>query len=151
MNIEQILVPVDYSECSARALTLAAELAAKAGATVDVIHAWDRPLYISESVVVSQPSGESRSLIDMIREGAEAEMTTFLAGVKLPSSVKLTHRMLSGNPAAKILEELRRGQHQLVVLGTHGRTGLTHALLGSVAEKVVRLSPVPVLTVPRSA
>ena len=82
MKIQQILVPVDYSEGAARALALAGDIAAQAGATLDVVHAWDRPLYVAESVLVSQPSGGSRSLIDMIRENAEAEMTTFLANVK---------------------------------------------------------------------
>jgi nucleotide-binding universal stress UspA family protein len=56
--------------------------------------------------------------------------------------------LLSGNPAATILAELDAAHHDLLVVGTHGRTGLRHLLLGSVAEKLVRLSPVPVLTVP---
>jgi nucleotide-binding universal stress UspA family protein len=56
-------------------------------------------------------------------------------------------RIVLGNPAAVIVEQAGSGGYDLVVLGTHGRSGLSHALVGSVAEKVVRLSPVPVLTV----
>jgi nucleotide-binding universal stress UspA family protein len=147
MGISQILVPVDYSDCSRAALAFASVIAEKVGASLDVVHVWDRPTYVSESTRV-QHEGESRSLIDMIRDNAEAEMSDFLATTPFPATIRLSHRVLSGNPAARVLEELRRGQHQLLVVGTHGRTGLRHLLLGSVAEKLVRLAPVPVLTVP---
>jgi nucleotide-binding universal stress UspA family protein len=62
--------------------------------------------------------------------------------------VKVSHRLCSGDPAGTVLAELKTGAFDLIVLGTHGRTGLMHMLLGSVAEKLVRLSPVPVLAVP---
>ena len=147
MAISQILVPVDYSECSGAALAFAAEVAKTMGAALDVVHVWDRPTYISESIKVHH-EGEPRSLIDMIRENAESDMNDFIAKVPLPAGVKLSHRVISGNPAGRVLEELRLGHHDLVVVGTHGRTGVRHLLLGSVAERLVRLSPVPVLTVP---
>ncbi|HEX7451251.1 MAG TPA: universal stress protein, partial [Polyangiaceae bacterium] len=66
----------------------------------------------------------------------------------LPSGVPSTSRLLSGDPASSLVAELKKGEHELVVLSTHGRTGVAHLLLGSIAEKLVRLSPVPVLTVP---
>ena len=150
MAIQKILVPVDYSECSAAALAYAADLAEKLDASLDVVHVWDRPLYVPETVKVGH-AGEARSLVDLIRENAEAEMRSFTARTKLPPSRELTTRLLSGNPATTILKELRAGHHELLVMGTHGRTGIQHALLGSVAEKLVRLSPVPVLTVPTNA
>jgi nucleotide-binding universal stress UspA family protein len=74
-----------------------------------------------------------------------------LATLELGPDVKLTHALLSGDPTAKLVEALKDGGYDLVVLGTHGRTGLMHLLMGSVAEKLVRLSPVPVLTVPPKA
>jgi nucleotide-binding universal stress UspA family protein len=147
MTIARILVPVDYSEGSGAALAYAAGIAKSLNASLDVVHVWDRPSYIAESVQV-QHAGESRSLLEMVRENAETDMADFLAKAKLAPGVAVTHRILSGNPAGRVLEELRQGQHQLLVVGTHGRTGLRHLLLGSVAEKLVRLSPVPVLTVP---
>lgn len=147
MSISQLLVPVDYSDCSRAALVFAVGIAEKIGASIDVVHVWDRPTYVSESIRV-QHEGESRSLIDMIRENAETDMNDFLAKTAPTTKVPLSHRVISGNPAARVLEELRRGQYQLLVVGTHGRAGLRHLLLGSVAEKLVRLSPVPVLTVP---
>jgi nucleotide-binding universal stress UspA family protein len=148
MSIKNVLVPVDYSECSRAALTGAVAFAQAFGASIDVVHVWDRPQYVPDTVVVHGAGGGTRSLIDMIRENAELEMETFLGEVKVPANVPLTHRLLSGEPTSTLLRELKERPYDLVVVGTHGRTGLTHLLLGSVAEKLVRLSPVPVLTVP---
>ncbi len=150
MNIRSILVPVDYSDCSAKALALAAELAPTLGAAIDVVHVWERPAYVSDDTKVGH-GDSARSLVDMICENAQSEMDTFTANVKLPPATKLTKRLLAGNPASTLLKELGEGKHDLVVIGTHGRTGLSHLLLGSVAEKLVRLSPAPVLTVPHHA
>jgi nucleotide-binding universal stress UspA family protein len=75
-------------------------------------------------------------------------MAEFLAEITLPAGVPSTNRLVSGEPASALLTELKKGEHDLVVLSTHGRTGIAHLLLGSIAEKLVRLSPVPVLTVP---
>ena len=147
MNIQAILVPVDYSACSAAAVRFAVELASKLGAELDIVHVWDRPAYVSDSLKVGHGEG-ARSLVELIRENAEAEMAQFLAKLGLPATLKLSTRLLSGNPAATVLKTLQERKHQLLVVGTHGRTGLRHMLLGSVAEKLVRLSPVPVLTVP---
>jgi universal stress protein A len=147
MTIQSILVPVDYSACSGAALRFALELARKLGAELDVVHVWDRPTYVSEDIKIGH-GDTARSLIDMIRENAQAEMAQFMEKVAVPSTVKLSTRLLSGNPAAIVLAALHEGKHQLLVVGTHGRTGLRHMLLGSVAEKLVRHSPVPVLTVP---
>jgi universal stress protein A len=148
MTIHKILVPVDYSECSRAALELALEMARTDGAELDIVHVWDRPAYVNEAVMVRHEGGKPRSLIEMIHENAEHDMAEFLSRVQIPAGVRHQKRLLSGNPAATILKELERGAHELLVIGTHGRTGLPHILLGSVAEKMVRLSPVPVLTVP---
>jgi nucleotide-binding universal stress UspA family protein len=86
-----------------------------------------------------------------VRENAEREMSAFLGAHRdrlAPGEGLPVHRLLSGKPASTLLGELEQGKHDLVVLGTRGRTGFKHLLLGSVAEKLVRFSPVPVLTVP---
>jgi nucleotide-binding universal stress UspA family protein len=147
MKISRILVPVDYSECSQAALGAAGFMAAAFGAAIDVIHVWDRPSYVSDELKV-RSEGQVRTLLDMIRENADTEMASFLSKVALPPGVAVSHRLVSGNPSATVLHELAEGRHQLLVVGTHGRTGLRHLMLGSVAETLVRLSPVPVLTVP---
>jgi nucleotide-binding universal stress UspA family protein len=150
-GIRKILVPVDYSEQSARALEYAAYLAAQLGATVDVVHVWDRPTYVSEGVMVSRPGQGPQSLVDMIRENAEQEMAEFLDGIQLPEGVTLTHHLISGEPASAGLKAIGQGEHDLVVVGTHGRTGVRHMLLGSVTEKLIRMAAVPVVTVPPHA
>ncbi|HSU40783.1 MAG TPA: universal stress protein [Polyangiaceae bacterium] len=142
-----ILVPVDYSEHSKASVRYAAELAKNVGATLHVVHVWDRPTYASDAVLVRRPGEEHCSLAELIQRNAENDMKDFLATLEL-GDVKLTHELLSGDPTAKLVEQLKGGGYDLVVLGTHGRTGLMHLLMGSVAEKLVRLSPVPVLTVP---
>jgi nucleotide-binding universal stress UspA family protein len=144
MAFKRILVPVDYSEPSRKALELALSLD---GAELNVIHAWDRPAYVSEEMV-SYKDGSRRSIGDLIRENAEREMTEFLASVKAPGGRQLAHHLVSGEPASAILLEASKGGYDLLVVGTHGRTGVTRLLLGSVTEKLIRLSPVPVLTVP---
>jgi nucleotide-binding universal stress UspA family protein len=144
----RILVPVDYSEYSRTSVRAAAELAKQLGASVDLVHVWDRPTYVSEGVMVRQPGEEHRSLSDLIRENAEREMSEFLATLELPEGVTVTHRMCSGEPAQKLVEEAKTGGYDLIVVGTHGRAGVLHLLLGSTAERLIRLSPVPVLVVP---
>jgi len=144
----RILVPVDYSEHSRASVRIAAELAAPLGASVDIIHVWDRPTYVSDGVMVRRPGEEHRSLSDLIRENAENDMNEFLAKLELPAGVVVKHRMCSGEPAQKLVEEARTGGYDLIVVGTHGRAGVLHLLLGSTAERLIRLSPVPVLVVP---
>ena len=148
MKVERILVPVDYSTCSRAALRTAVELAQKFNAALDVVHVWDRPSYVTDVVMTTTEPVSGKSLIRMIQENAQRDLDEFLQTSELPSGTSVAGRLLSGDPASALLHELRGRAHDLVVVGTHGRTGLSHVLLGSVAEKLVRLSPVPVLTVP---
>jgi nucleotide-binding universal stress UspA family protein len=143
-----ILVPVDYSESSRASVRFAATLALGLDASIDVVHVWDRPTYVSDAVMVKRPGQEHCSLADLIRENAERDMEEFLKTIELPAGLKLGHRLCSGETVSTLIAEVKKGDHDLLVVGTHGRTGLAHMLLGSVTEKLIRLSPVPVLTVP---
>jgi len=145
---KRILVPVDYSDCSRAAVRAATEIAQKFGSSIDIVHVWDRPTYVSDVLLVGNQGQSQKSLVDLIRENAEKDMADFLASLEIPSGLDVSHRLISGEPAATIVQELGRGEHDLVIVSTHGRTGLAHLLLGSVTEKLVRLSPIPVLTVP---
>ncbi len=151
MPYQRIMVPVDYSDHCKTALTAAVDVARRFGATIDLVHVWDRPSYVSEAIMVGQPGDRQRSLLELIRENAEKDMVEFIATLSLPPDVQVTHQLLSGDPATTLAKELAKGGHDLVVIGTHGRTGIVHLLLGSVTEKLVRTSPVPVLTVPPPA
>lgn len=140
----RILVPVDFSEPSRAAVELAARLACR-GAAVDVLHVWETPREAGgDALVVHLPSGERSSVADYIHDGAKREMHAFLAGLSDLGHVELRRALKGGDPAAAIVEAAR--DYDLVVMGTHGRRGLPHVLLGSVAEKVVRRSPCPVWT-----
>jgi nucleotide-binding universal stress UspA family protein len=150
MAIRRILVPIDYSENSKAALAYGAELALSFGAALDIVHVWDRPTYVSDAVMVQRPGEAHKPIGELIRENAQKDMDEFMATVTLPSGVPTQSRLLSGEPASTLVAELKKGEHDLVVLSTHGRTGIAHLLLGSIAEKLVRMSPVPVLTVPLS-
>jgi nucleotide-binding universal stress UspA family protein len=149
---KRVLVPVDYSSYSRSALEYAGFLAKALGAELDVVHVWDRPSYVSEDVAIQDRAGRRLSLTDMIRENAEHEMVDFLKVAPFAAAAAESelpkHRLLSGEPVSTLLAEVEKGSHDLVVVGTQGRTGLKHLLLGSVAERLVRLSPVPVVTVP---
>lgn len=148
MNIKRILVAVDYSPCSRVALRLAAELGQRFGASLDVVHVWDRPSYVSDVVLTRTDPLSPKSLIILIEENARRDLEEFLTSAEVPAGTALISRLVSGDPASALLHELKLGDYDLAVIGTHGRTGLSHILLGSVAEKLVRLSPVPILTVP---
>jgi nucleotide-binding universal stress UspA family protein len=147
MAFKRILVAADYSPNSRAALEYAAVLAQETGSTVTIVHVWDRPAYVSEAVTVGQGEHE-RSLGDLIRENAEREMQEFLASARLPPGLQHEQRLLSGDPAAALLKHAEAEKYDLIVTGTQGRSGFAHLLLGSVAEKIVRHSPIPVLTVP---
>jgi nucleotide-binding universal stress UspA family protein len=144
----RIMVPVDYSDNARASLKYAAELALAVGASLDVVHVWDRPTYVSDAVMVKRPGQEHSSLVELIQENAERDMKDFLASVQFPPGLNVGHRLCSGDTVSTLIAEVKKGEHDLLVVGTHGRTGLAHMLLGSVTEKLIRLSPVPVLTVP---
>ncbi|HYQ18079.1 MAG TPA: universal stress protein [Polyangiaceae bacterium] len=145
MAFRSILVPVDYSTASRRALELALTLDAEAKVTV--IHAWDKPPYVGDGVI-THADGSRRSLSELIRENAEREMTEFLAQVAVPPGKSYEHHLVSGDPVVAILAEANKASFDVLVVGTNGRTGMSKLLLGSVTEKLIRLSPIPVLTVP---
>lgn len=147
MAFKRILVPVDYSENSRASLEYAARLAQEAGAALCIVHVWDRPTYVTDALLVGHGPNQ-RPLGDLIRENAERDMKEFLETATVPEGVLWEERLLSGDPASALVKHLEAEPYDLVVVGTHGRSGFAHLLLGSVAERLVRHSPVPVLTVP---
>jgi nucleotide-binding universal stress UspA family protein len=144
LPLRLILHPTDFSPHSEAAAKLAFALARDYGARVLALH-------VVEPIVVGGAEG-----IAIPDSGAyEAEMRARLAEVR-PSrtEVLVEHRLLLGSVAEEILRVAKESQCGVIVLGTHGRTGLGRLLLGSVAEQVVRKAPCPVLTVkapPRAA
>jgi nucleotide-binding universal stress UspA family protein len=144
---QRVLVPVDFSECSFAALREAAQLTRRTGGQIDVLHVWQLPAFVPPESVVGSVGAAGEPLVDLMQTSAETSMRELVGrahgeGIELGAA-----RVVLGNPGKIIVDEANSGRYDLVALGTHGRGGLSHALMGSVAEKVVRLSPVPVLTV----
>ncbi len=143
---QHILAATDLSEASEPALRHASALAEALGTRITLLHVYD-PTPLVPPVALPPPRAVEERLAEEMRERI-AKSLHALRGRLFPPVVRVeevVHRAPS--PAAAIVEEARRRDVDLVVLGTHGRTGLTHVLVGSVAERVVRHSPVPVLTV----
>ena len=142
----RILVPVDFSSCSRAALDVAVTLADQLGATIDVLHAWTAPAYVSPQVAVQiSTEGQAQTLEQIAREEAQREMSEFLGSLPQPASGEIRMRIEYGFEAEVIIHAAN--DYDLVVMGTHGRKGLAHLFMGSVAERVVRQSLTPVLTV----
>ncbi|HSB19224.1 MAG TPA: universal stress protein [Anaeromyxobacteraceae bacterium] len=141
MAFRHILVATDFSEASGPALRLAVEMAREGGCDLTVQHTCEVPFYAYTELAMSPVD-----LLEPVVEVARRKLADVVAGVhgRCPGA----HAVLKvGVPWEQILAAAREAGADLLVVGTHGRHGVTHALLGSVAEKVVRLSPVPVLTV----
>lgn len=134
---EDILLPFDGTERAAEVLHHAGELAHWADATIHV-------LFVADTTRDSVTVVEGQTVDALVREGEEivdeAVETLRTLGVDHKSDV------VQGNPAPTIVEYAERYDHDLIVMPTHGREGISRYLIGSVSEKVVRLSPVPVLT-----
>jgi universal stress protein A len=145
-KMNRILVPVDFSACSRGALEYSANLAQQFGATLHVLHVWEPPRYIIPEVLVQVPGEPSQTLADFARSEAGKEMEKFLIDLQ-SDAFEVKGRLESGDPTDTILRLAADDDYHLIVMGTHGRTGLSHLFLGSVAEKVVRRAACPVLTI----
>src|SRR5690606_35700405 len=141
--IHKILVPTDFSAHSAEATAWAADLARRYDASLTLIHVYQpASMALPEGYVLMSPHG----LADLL---SELDTALDRARKDLERDERITPEtmLLQGVPFAEIVGFARDGGYDLIVMGTHGRTGLKHALMGSVAEKVVRKAPCPVLTV----
>ncbi|TMQ07606.1 MAG: universal stress protein [Deltaproteobacteria bacterium] len=144
MAFQRILCPVDFSPGSQQAMRIAAELANEHDAELALLHAWYLPP-VAFSGEYMYPADVVQQLSDEAQRGIEAAVAEARAlGVR-----RVTSQLLSGVPWQQIVDAARRDPAVgLIVIGTHGRSGLARVLLGSVAEMVVRHAPCPVMTVP---
>ena len=136
--VRRILVPVDFSSCSADALRFAHSLASVLGATIEVVHVMDPSGTLLDPVADRPSGGDPVSARGLLRD--------FVAAVN-SGSVPMTECIEHGDPYDRIVSLATDEDFDLIVIVTHGRTGRLQALIGSVAESVVRTSPTPVLTV----
>lgn len=139
----KILLPCDFSQCSAEAARRAMELAERLGGSVTLLHTYLEPVYPTIE-------GSALMLDRLTIEQSVRDMTAALEEVRakhLRPKVPIDVRVLEGTPAEVICRLAAAESYDLIIMGTHGRTGLGHLFLGSVAERVVRTAPCPVLTV----
>jgi nucleotide-binding universal stress UspA family protein len=143
MIIANILVPTDFGDVAARALDTAISLARAFDAKITLFHAYALPLSYGYGDLLVWP-------IEGLEQAARRRLDAAVAAAKARYP-RVEGVLDVGVAWERALEAVRARQADLVVMGTHGRQGLERVLLGSVAEKLVRLSPVPVVAVPAAA
>ena len=142
--VNTILCPVDFSAASEEAARYAVQLAGSLGASrLAFLHVFQRP--IGPAIEVASTFIDAQAEV-AIKEHLRRELEG-LAKRHSAHGVEVEASLLEGIPYATIVEQAEAIEADLLVMATHGRTGLSHLLLGSVAEKVVRTSTVPVCTV----
>jgi nucleotide-binding universal stress UspA family protein len=141
---KRILVPVDFSAPSDAALDYARDVAARFGASLHLVHVAEDPYRALYSAEVFVP--EMENLRDEILEDATGRLRDRLREWDF-DAVPVTVEAIIGTPAGSIVEYAAGHDIDLIVMGTHGRGGMSHLLMGSVAERVVRTAGCPVLTV----
>ena len=147
VSIRRILFPTDFSESAEHAWLFALQFAQEFSAEVHVLHVVAPPPRLTEAYSLNiDPekfaaalTAEAQTSLDRVTEGSKACNLAFQSEVRI------------GVDFHEIIDYARKHQIDLIVMATHGRTGLAHALVGSVAEKVVRKASCPVLTVKHPA
>src|SRR5262245_10843824 len=137
--IKTILHPTDFSPRSQAAFEMACSLARERQARLVLLHVVEVPLTVPSGVMTAPPAP--------LPETEKDAAWTKIKAMKAPdSSIALDQRVVMGDVGTSILDIAKEVRADLIVLGTHGRTGLSRLLMGSVAEKVVRNAACPVLT-----
>jgi len=141
---KRICCPIDFSDASRAAMEIAADLARRFGAELVLLHAYPIPGYtFPDGSVVASPK-----MMQELADQAQRHLEEWRAEAeRLSGNPRVLAEKAIGEPAAEIVSFARGRGVDLLVLGTHGRTGLEHALMGSIAERVVRRAHCPVLTV----
>lgn len=140
---KRICCPIDFSDASRAAMEVAADLARRMGAELWLLHAYPVPGYtFPDGSVVASPK-----MLQDLAEAAQRHLDEWRQSAERLGAPRVETAKEAGEPASEIVAFARARGMDLLVLGTHGRTGLEHALMGSIAERVVRRAHCPVLTV----
>jgi universal stress protein A len=134
LRFKRILCPMDFDQNSLRALTIAAELAQERNATLRLLYVVPMPPGPEVAISFGKIEAEVRTRLER------------LARQKVKGKARYEVEVMMGDPGVEILQAARRRGADLIVMATHGRKGLRHLVLGSVAERVVREAPCPVLS-----
>src|SRR6516225_7922520 len=143
IDLRRILVPTDFSKSSANALTYAVAFAEKFGAEIHLLHVvQDLALFIPEAVLVAPPPAPP---VEQFASAARTALERVITDLQRPG-LAIRPEVVEGTPYEEIVRFAREREVDMIVIGTHGHTGLAHILLGGVTDKVVRRAPCPVLT-----
>lgn len=134
----KICCPVDFSDPSKSVALHAVELAWAFDGEVTLLHVWDAPAAASPDAFVAAPA---------LFEGVAPELERRLTGWANELGKGVKAAVVSGAPADEIVRFAKTGGFDVIVMGTHGRSGVRHALMGSVAEKVIRRATCPVVVI----
>jgi len=143
--IQKILCPTDFSENSEHALKYALTLATLSQADLQLFHVVE-PITYPQSTEFFEPVLDEVELMMKMEAAYQKQLEDQVIALK-EEYPKITGKLVSGNTFLEIIQVARDDDVDMIVMGTHGRTGLAHVLIGSVAERVVREAPCPVLTV----
>ncbi|HET8936480.1 MAG TPA: universal stress protein [Polyangiales bacterium] len=142
-SFQKILVPIDFSELTPQVLHAAAELSRRFEAPATLLHIWDPEFFAVPNIyrlydpkLVPGLHNRLMQLLERARHDMQAD-----------GALQVDIALVEGQPHREIVRFAHDSAFDLIVIGTHGRTGLAHSLLGSVAEKVVRLADCAVMTV----
>jgi nucleotide-binding universal stress UspA family protein len=136
------LAPTDFSEYSKKAVASALELAQKFGAKLTILHVVELPPYPVEGYV---PPSLSATFLDDMERQATVDLAQVVPEAEA-AKVDVARLVAVGTPYRKIVETAEADHVDLIVMATAGRTGFSHLVLGSIAERVVRTASCPVLT-----
>ena len=143
MSFKKIFVAVDFSAQAREALRVASDMAVAGHAELTLVHVWQHDHAFEPSL-----AGPPGTIYDDILERIQQDLDDWKRRAEEMGVSHVRTAVIRGQAWKEIVELLRGDRtYDLVVLGTHGRTGLSHALLGSVAEKIVRHAPCPALVV----
>jgi len=142
-QFKKILVPIDFSQCSIDAFRYGLSLAKQYRSKIILLHVIDFRTYESIFHIHMVPQEQAYEVLKKVTLKKYAEM---LADFDL-AGVEIDQRVVEGHPYVEIVRVAAHEEVDLLVIGTHGRSGLDHILFGSIAEKVVRKAPCPVLAI----
>jgi nucleotide-binding universal stress UspA family protein len=144
IQIRRILVPIDFSETATVVVDWAAHLAQQHGSEVTLLHAYHLPVEFQQLEGAYLPADFWAN----VKEEAQRSLAAAAKGLR-EQGIQVQELVREGYPATVIEDEAARLEADLIVIGTHGLSGLKHLLLGSIAERVVQKASCPVLTVKR--
>ena len=138
----QLLCPVDFSDVSKHAFQIAIDLAVLFKADLHVMHVFHMPASTIPEGIYDIPD----DMEDKVKSHFSKKLDEFIKNYST-LEINITTGSYAGFPHVEIINSAKESNADMIVMGTHGRTGLSQVILGSVAERVIRISDIPVLTV----